>query len=143
MVVLVPATMAAAFAHVVRAAYLSRFPAGGGLPGGPQVADDQVGGHATTSLPPVARRIPPSRRPAVVPVWGANALATTAKFSPFFADFHEPWFFQDAVGSALSIFVDRLRFDRKRSPTLIRPFHCIRTKRAHLCGFGIALGPSG
>ena len=33
----------------------------------------------------------------------ANALATTAKFSPFFAAFHEPWFFQDAEGSALSL----------------------------------------
>jgi trans-aconitate 2-methyltransferase len=33
----------------------------------------------------------------------ANALATTAKFSPFFADFHEPWLFQDAAGSALSL----------------------------------------
>ena len=33
----------------------------------------------------------------------ADALAATAKFSPFFAGFHEPWLFQDAKGAAATL----------------------------------------
>lgn len=33
----------------------------------------------------------------------ANTLAATPKFVPFFADFHEPWLYQDAESAALSL----------------------------------------
>jgi trans-aconitate 2-methyltransferase len=33
----------------------------------------------------------------------ADALAATAKFAPFFAEFHEPWLYQDATGAAATL----------------------------------------